>query len=256
MLLLFSTLVVFQFGSFVFSSKAQADELNQDNVSIQSAISNATAKKTIDKIMAAKEFKHRKKVTVWHLKGNDKEKKKETNNIKFNWFGLDVLGNTIALIGQLVLWVGVASLVALVIYAFLKWVPVAGNRTKHRRQANVPKSLFGLDITPESLPDDVGAAALALWRAGKVVDALSLLYRGALMTLVHRDGINLRGSATEGDCIRIIDRQPEKVAKPTRQFFQLLTRQWQYAAYAHRRPDEKLMSELCESWVQHFGVIK
>ena len=43
-----------------------------------------------------------------------------------------------------------------------------------------------LDVRPESLPDDVGAAAWALWQAGKVPAALSLLYRGALSRLIHR----------------------------------------------------------------------
>ena len=70
----------------------------------------------------------------------------------------------------------------------------------------------------------------------------------------YGDGINLRGSATEGDCIRILARHAETIAQPTRQFFQLLTRHWQYAAYAHRHPTETLMRELCDAWPQHFGV--
>ena len=41
-----------------------------------------------------------------------------------------------------------------------------------------PSHVRDLDIRPESLPDDVGAAALALWQRGEQRAALALLYRG------------------------------------------------------------------------------
>ena len=58
-----------------------------------------------------------------------------------------------------------------------------------------------LDVRPESLPDDVGGAAWALWQAGKVPQALSLLYRGALSRLIHRFEVPITASATEGECL-------------------------------------------------------
>src|SRR5206468_3106666 len=49
-----------------------------------------------------------------------------------------------------------------------------------------PASLFGMELAPEKLPPDVGAAAAELVRAGRVREALALLYRGALSVLVHQ----------------------------------------------------------------------
>ena len=42
----------------------------------------------------------------------------------------------------------------------------------------------------------------SVWQPVAPVDALSLLYRGALVALIHRDGIDFRPGDTEGDCRR------------------------------------------------------
>lgn len=251
------TAIVLQCGICLLPNSAIAEETGQQNTSVQSSISNEMAKKTIEEIMSTDEFAHKKQVAGWYRKDKkdeeDDKKQDESKGWDLSFLNLGSLGNGIAVIGQVLLWLAVAALIAAAVYFYLKWMPTGGSRSKHRFNKDLPKSLFGLEITPESLPDDVGAAALALWKQGNMIDALSLLYRGALTTLVHRDGINLRGSATEGDCIRIIARHTDRVELQTRQFFQHLTQQWQYAAYAHRHPDERIMTELCSAWGQHFG---
>jgi hypothetical protein len=244
-------------GVAIFSPQhAHAAGQGQGNSSPQAALSNTEAKKAIAEVMAAEEFNQVKKVSGWYLKQGDSEEQKQQQggNSGFSLYGLSLLGETLALAGQLLLWLGVAALLAATVYYFLKWLPASAARQARKLHKDMPASLFGLEITPESLPDDVGGAALALWREGKVIDAMSLLYRGALATLVHRDGVNLKGSATEGDCIRIVTGHAGETPHAARKFFQVLTRQWQYAAYAHRDPDEKVMSELCAAWRQHFGA--
>jgi len=216
-----------------------------------SPTNNAVAKKAITSILDDKVFHQKQKVSGWRLK-HPVEANSNQNLPSTSWLGL--LGNSIASFGQLLLWIVVTALIIGAIYLLVKWVPTGdGGGGKQKKQPPAPKSLFGLDITPESLPEDIGATALNLWRAGKLTEALSLLYRGALTTLVHRDGINLRGSSTEGDCLRIVARHTDKVSATTREFFQQLTLQWQIVAYAHRRPDDTLVSELCRGWSSHFG---
>jgi hypothetical protein len=252
LLLVLCALALFQFSGFIGAPSALAAEDTQMSATEQSIVSNELAKKTITEIMKGKDFQGKKKVAGWYPKVKTKHTP-DSSPVNLSW--LQLIGNTLAQLGQLLLWLAVAALIVTAIYFFVKWMPMGSARTKQRGTAQAaPKSLFGLDITPDSLPDDVAATALAMWQAGKVIDALSLLYRGALITLVHRDGINLRGSATEGDCLRILAGHAQTIAQPTRQFFQLLTRQWQYAAYAHRHPPESLMRELCDAWPQHFGV--
>jgi hypothetical protein len=61
-----------------------------------------------------------------------------------------------------------------------------------------------LDIRPESLPANIGDAALALAERGKTREALSLLYRGALSRAVHRFGVPIGESYTEGEALRAV----------------------------------------------------
>ena len=78
----------------------------------------------------------------------------------------------------------------------------AGRRAEPYRP---PAALFGMDLAPEKLPPDVGAAAAALAREGKLREALGLLYRGALSELVHKRGVQLLASHTEGEAVRLAE---------------------------------------------------
>ncbi|MGC4081481.1 MAG: hypothetical protein QM736_05030 [Vicinamibacterales bacterium] len=64
-----------------------------------------------------------------------------------------------------------------------------------------PSHVRDLDIRPESLPADVGAAARDLWERGEHRQAMALLYRAALSRLVHVHRVPVRDSSTEGDCL-------------------------------------------------------
>lgn len=112
-----------------------------------------------------------------------------------------------------------------------------------------PDALFGMDLRPDSLPDDVAAAARDAIGRGDVAAGLSLLYRGALSVLVHRDGIELGPSHTEGDCIGLVrrDRPPALAA-----YFAALAAAWQGTAYAHRVPADPDLERLCSEWPAHF----
>lgn len=254
-ILLLGCFIVLHAG-LLYSRGAQAAPLKQvSNVQASDATNNAVARKAINAVMQDKAFHHRVTVGGWRLRHSSKAQSGSNKKASgLHW--LVELGNTLAQLGQLVLWVLVATLVVGLIYVFSKWMPARGEGKFSRPGRAMPKSMFGLDITPESLPDDVGNTASELWRAGKLVEALSLLYRGALAIMVHRDGINLRGSATEGDCIRMVNQHSPQLVENTADYFRLLTRQWQYVAYGHRRPDDMLMNELCGNWRQYFGAVE
>jgi len=113
-----------------------------------------------------------------------------------------------------------------------------------------PTVLSGMDIRPESLPDDVAAAALALWQQGRFREALGLAYRGALSALVHRYQLPLEDSATEGDVLRVAQGRLEPAAQAC---LASLTGLWQTQAYAHRHPDEQAVLGMLAQWREHFG---
>ncbi|HTS51869.1 MAG TPA: DUF4129 domain-containing protein, partial [Burkholderiales bacterium] len=112
-------------------------------------------------------------------------------------------------------------------------------------------TLFGLDVRPESLPQDVAAAAARLARSGDVVGALSLLYRGALVALLHRDQIELANGDTEVDCLT---KTRERVAARTYAYLTRLLVVWQAAAYAHRMPPLPEVEQLASEWPGVFGA--
>ena len=118
---------------------------------------------------------------------------------------------------------------------------------KQTKKQSKPEVLFGLDIRPESLPEDIAGTARKLWQEGQAREALSLLYRGALVTLTHEDQLDIQASHTEGDIL--------KLAKPTTQaerytYLRTLTKLWQTIAYAHRTPSQVEVEPLFIGWHQ------
>jgi Domain of unknown function (DUF4129) len=103
----------------------------------------------------------------------------------------------------------------------------------------------GLDIRPESLPDNIGAAALELLEAGREREALSLLYRGALSRAVHRYGVTILPSATEGEALRAVN---ATLDPPRAAYFADLITLWQRAVYAGERVMREPIARLCRGF--------
>ena len=107
-----------------------------------------------------------------------------------------------------------------------------------------------LDIRPDSLPADVGAAALALLAAGRVRESLSLLYRGALSRAVHNYSVAIGESYTEGEVLRAVRHRLD----PARaQYFSALLALWQRAVYAADIPDAEPIATLCREFSPVLG---
>ncbi|MBV8636048.1 MAG: DUF4129 domain-containing protein [Burkholderiaceae bacterium] len=122
-----------------------------------------------------------------------------------------------------------------------------------RRRAT---EIAGLDIRPESLPDDVPAQVLALWRKGELRQALALLYRATISRLVHDDGLEIHAGATEGDCSRLAERALKNNALSAGRLkaAAVATQLWLRAAYANRWPDEAAVAEACRVWGSEFDA--
>jgi hypothetical protein len=162
------------------------------------------------------------------------------------------LGSFMQFIAELLRGVVWVLLGAVLLYA-LYWVLRRLNwiRTSKRSTWTPPSTLFGLDVRPESLPEDLAAAAARLARSGDPVGALSLLYRGALVALLHRDQIELAGGDTEIDCLT---KTRERVAAGTYAYLARLLAAWQAAAYAHRVPPLPEVEQLASQWPGFFAA--
>lgn len=150
-------------------------------------------------------------------------------------------------VGRWLVWGLLALAVALLALRLRRYLKGGAGRSGSER-LNLPTQVRGLDISPESLPDDIGAAAWALWQGGQLLEALSLLYRGALSMLVHRHQVPIRSSSTEGDCL---DLATPRLAAPALRYLQALVGTWRQAVYAARWPAEAEVQGLC----QGFGAL-
>jgi len=135
---------------------------------------------------------------------------------------LRAVGYALAKAGEVLLWLGAGALLAYALWWASRMLP--GFRGPPPEPYRAPAALFGMDLAPEKLPADIGAAAAALAREGKLREALGLLYRGALSELVHKRGVQLLASHTEGEAVRLA-----KVP-----YFGELVDAWQQCAYARR----------------------
>lgn len=143
----------------------------------------------------------------------------------------------------------VGLLLAVVLWLLLRWYRENGGFSRHGGE-EVPETLFGMKITPESLPDDVAAAVLAEYERDPRA-ALSLLYRASLSQVGHRYGLPLRASDTEGQVLkRVRQRQPQLL-----DYWRLLTDNWVALAYAHRQPGRETVHELCRQYRAVLGRV-
>ena len=142
---------------------------------------------------------------------------------------------------RMLVWGVISLLVAMLVVAVVRQLRFVEMRANPRR-TDAPTHVRDLDIRPESLPDDIGTAALALWEQGEQRAALSLLYRGLLSRLVHAHRVPIRQSSTEGDCLLLAEQhlRQDKVAYASR-----LVRTWQRAVYGGREAEPAEVRGLC-----------
>jgi hypothetical protein len=151
------------------------------------------------------------------------------------------LARWLAETGRVVVWLLGASALAVVVVAARRWLAVHGDAIA-TRGARLPSHVRELDIRPESLPADIGAAVRELWLAGERRAALSLLYRGALSRLVHSYAVAIGDASTEGDCVRL----GRAALAPARgDFVGALVGAWQLAVYGDRPLATERVLALC-----------
>jgi hypothetical protein len=169
-----------------------------------------------------------------------KEFDPEAPDADLSW--LENLVRFIVQFARVLLYGGLAIAVLAILFA------LRGRRfdlSRAPRPGPQPVSRMGLDLRPESLPEDVVAAARAAWASGDAVLALSLLYRGALVRLAQRGALEIPESATENECLRAIQRtQPDRIAGA----FGALTRAWVRARYGHTPPLPLEFGALCDGF--------
>jgi hypothetical protein len=200
----------------------------------------------IRQVLAEPEFDQVRTVKRWRSL-NPEEDDQRDGQVSQPWF--ENLATLLADISQALLWISAAVLVALLFYVVRKFVPEAPVPQQTGHQA--PTDLFGLNLAPESLPQDLCAVAARLAAEGRTREALSLLYRGALSALTHRYRIAIGPGATEGDCVEAAQSACDSQCA---EYFSSLVTTWQRLAYAGHEPQLHQLTVLCNDWPAHFGA--
>ncbi|MEO8631275.1 MAG: hypothetical protein ABI612_24750, partial [Betaproteobacteria bacterium] len=163
--------------------------------------------------------------------------------------GLGGLIKGLSEVVRVLVWLAIAGVVFVVVY----WVVqrVSARQSTVNTEWHAPETLFGLDVRPEALPDDVAATARQLAQSGNLVGALSLLYRASLATLLARDRVELNSSDTETDCLQ---KSRIRLAAPAQGYLERLVETWRATVYAHHTPPLRDVERLAVEWSDYFRL--
>lgn len=212
------------------------------------ALNDTEILNALDEVSADPNISPERKVRTLKWLDDGEEPKKREPPSWLSW--LEGLFQWIGGASRLLMWIGIVFVLGL-LALFLKRVFSGIQPSKLSRAPDAPTHVQEMDIRPESLPDDIGGAALKLWEGNDHRAALALLYRGLLSRLVHSHGVPIRESTTEADCLSLaVPRLHVDIAEYTK----LLIRVWQHAVYGAREPTENDVRTLCERFDRSFPL--
>lgn len=228
---------------------------------LKQPLTSQAARDSISKLLDQPPFENRETVTRWRIgdepkKSAEEPSKEDMEGLAKILKGLSNLANyfkkveIVATIFEVLLWAALISLIVLLLWRYREWLSTFASRLglPQRRIREMPSQLFGLELAPESLPDDVASAVERLW-AEQPREALGLLYRALLSRLLHDFRLPLKGSHTEGEVLQLVQRLEQS---ELHRFSAVLTGHWQNLAYGHRLPPQALKQSLCDAWRRLF----
>jgi hypothetical protein len=151
----------------------------------------------------------------------------------------------------LLMWGTIALLAGLLIVYIVRAVRLHGLPTIGDSFV-APTHVRDLDIRPETLPDDIGAAARLLWDRGEHRGALALLYRGMLSRLAHVHRVPIRDSSTEGDCLLL---SASRLSPERHDYNKALVRAWQRFVYGGQDVETSAVHHLCDGFAPALDAV-
>ena len=202
----------------------------------------AAAREVVDAVLADPVFGQLREDWRWHWRRQENL----ADEPRRDWLALLAsVAESLAEFLRGLLWVfaglGLAALVLLL------------GRYRPRQRATGPQRLpgfvAGVDLGPASLPAAVAPAAAAALARGATAEALSLLYRGALRSLIAQRQVEFAVGDTEEDCLRRVAGQ---VPVAVERCFAELVEVWRLVAYGGCPLPGRRGEELLAAWQRHF----
>ncbi|MDX2424458.1 MAG: hypothetical protein QNK43_17485 [Amphritea sp.] len=224
-------------------------------------VSAREAKPLIEKVLHDDAFGRMEETHSWQYIGDPEPESDSDSGDSDFWDFLEGFFDAtsasfdgIAAIFKIMIWMVGVLIVAYLLYQVVQhrqwWLGFKRDLKAPDKASTV--ELFGLDLRPEQLPADPATAARELARRGAFREALSLLYRGALVHLVTQQQLEIPDSATEGECERLVNASQGAV---NAEYFSDLTTHWLRMAYGHMTPAEESVLLLCERWQEVYGHV-
>jgi hypothetical protein len=152
---------------------------------------------------------------------------------------------------RILLWCAAVVLAGVLVVYIIR--TVRGRLGPRRDESFVaPTHVQDLDIRPETLPRDIGAAARGLWDRGEHRASLALLYRGMLSRLAHVHRVPIRDSSTEGDCLAL---SASHLTPGRHEYASRLVRVWQRAVYGDEGIQAATAYLLCDDFAPALDLV-
>lgn len=208
----------------------------------------------ITKVMAGDEFHNKTKHSTLKKIGEEEEAEKEEESafwsaivelLKQLFKGQERSAN-IALVLEVLLWCLGGLLIIFIVLNIIRlrhFISLDTSQAATKKEA--PKTLFGMEIQPETLPDSPLEEAERLLREGEIRAAVSLLLRTTIMRLIQQHDLDINESDTESECLhKIAQLQKERITHYCKE----LTQHWLKLAYAHQNPSHDHIQALINGW--------
>jgi len=218
---------------------ARAAETTSDDNIITAGITATDIDNAIVKVKSDPNLARERKIKSLRWHSDDKPVEPTVRPGWLKWIGQ--FFGFLAQTSRVIVWLVIAVAVALLVVVIAKIIRNIGPRSRVAPFV-APTHVRDLDIRPESLPADIGAAALAMWERGEHRAALALLYRGLLSRLVHVHEIPIRHSSTEGDCVALSLKYLQGAPS---EYVARVVRVWQRAVYGAQTPQTQEVEFIC-----------
>ncbi len=216
-----------------------------------------TAKETIERVLDNKKYGEEVTRHHWVPKVEKKESKDSAwtdfleEFVKTIATLLKDVGPFIAKYGKFLLLCCAGIIIGFLLLRHSQLRSWFGSSFATKKNGKKPEVLFGMDLRPESLPDDVAKACLKLLHSGEKREAMGLLYRCTLSKLINDHDLEILASFTEKECCNEVhNSRSDKEAS----FFDSLTSLWIVTAYGHREPEQQLCFQLVENWQNLYEI--
>ncbi|HEY5804346.1 MAG TPA: DUF4129 domain-containing protein [Lysobacter sp.] len=202
-------------------------------------------RKAVEKAYADPTVSPKRKVATWKPRDPKAKVEKKQDGPQLQW-----LGATLALISEFGLWIVLGVLVLILLLTAPRWLVWFRDGVAREGREDDALRLADIAEAEQPLPDDVPSVVRRLWREGRQREALAMLYRASVASMVTRTDAILVPGATEAECLRA----SRKLARgEDRDAFARAVRTWQYAAYAQRFPAADELDTLIDELSRRFA---